>query len=375
MTRFTLVLLLFATPPVVQPACDSAPGPSSGEVFTAVDGTRFRAEVVVEGLQVPWSLAFAPNGRLFVTERPGRVRIVDEGRLLPTPALNLTDVFAQDEAGLMGMALHPAFGVNRYVYLVYTASVPGGPPVNRLVRYRELNGTLVERIVLLDDVRGSNLHDGSRLRFGPDGRLYMTMGDALNPSLAQDVASDNGKILRLNDDGTTPSGNRFFSPVYSYGHRNPQGIDWHPASGDLWSTEHGSTGNDELNRIESGLNYGWPVIQGAQTGPGMEPPVLFFTPAIAPSGASFYTGSRLPSFRNDLFVGTLRGEHVLRVRFDPANPRRVVGQERLLERRFGRIRDVVPGPDGALYFSTSNRDGRGSPTVDDDRIVRLVPAS
>lgn len=375
MTRFTLVLLLFATPPAVQPACDSTPGPSSEDVFTAVDGTRFRVEVVVEGLQVPWGLSFAPDGRLFVTERPGRVRIVEDGRLLPMPALSLTDIFAQDEAGLMGMALHPAFRVNRYVYLVYTASVPGGPPVNRLVRYRELNGTLVDRIVLLDDVLGSNLHDGSRLRFGPDGRLYMTMGDALNPSLAQDVASDNGKILRLNDDGTTPSGNRFFSPVYSYGHRNPQGIDWHPASGDLWSTEHGQTGNDELNLIESGLNYGWPVIQGAQTGPGMEPPVLFFTPAVAPSGASFYTGSRLPSFRNDLFVGTLRGEHVLRIRFDPANPRRVIGQERLLERRFGRIRDVVTGPDGALYFTTSNRDGRGSPTVDDDRIVRIVPAS
>ena len=343
------------------------------EVFTAADGTRFRVEVTATGLDVPWALAFAPDGRLFVTERPGRVRIIENGVLLPEPALTLTDVYARVEAGALGLALHPQFAQNRYVYLVYTAERPGQSPVNRLVRYRELANTLGEGVVLFDGPLGAATHDGARVRFGPDGKLYVTMGDVRDASLPQDLAAFNGKIFRLNEDGTTPPDNPFGSPVLSYGHRNPQGLDWHPVTGDLWATEHGEVGNDELNVIDSGGNYGWPVIEGGETMAGMQTPIRSYSPSIAPSGASFYTGSLFPAFRNDMFFATLVGQHLHRVRFDPADARRVVGDERLLEGRFGRIREVVTGPDGALYFATNNRDGRGVPTVNDDRILRIVP--
>ena len=345
------------------------------EIFTAADGTRFRVDVVATGLEVPWAMAFAPDGRLFVTERPGRVRIIENGVLLPEPALTLTDVYAQVEAGALGLAVHPQFALNRYVYLVYTAERPGQSPVNRLVRYRELANTLREGVVLFDGPLGAPTHDGARVRFGPDGKLYVTMGDVRDVSLPQDLAAFNGKILRLNENGTTPSDNPFGSPVLSYGHRNPQGIDWHPVSGDLWATEHGDVGNDELNVIDGGSNYGWPVIEGGESMAGMQTPIRSYSPSIAPSGASFYTGSLFPTFRNDMFFATLVGQHVHLVRFDPADVRRVVGDERLLEGRFGRIRDVVTGPDGALYFATNNRDGRGVPAVDDDRILRIVPAA
>ena len=229
-------------------------------------------------------------------------------------------------------------------------------------------------MVIFDDIPGALTHDGGRVRFGPDGLLYVTMGDNREASNAQDLAAFTGKIFRLNADGTTPPSNPLASPVYSYGHRNPQGIDWHPVSGDLWATEHGDIGNDEVNRIEAGGNYGWPVIEGSSTMPGMMTPALSFSPSIAPSGASFYVGQAIPGFRNDLFVATLRGEHLHRVRFDPADPSRVLADERLLEGRFGRLRDVVTGPDGALYICTNNRDGRGSISADDDRILRLVRA-
>jgi glucose/arabinose dehydrogenase len=271
------------------------------------------------------------------------------------------------------MALHPSFAQNHLVYLVYTAQA-AGRLVNRLVRFREVANTLGEPAVLLDDITAAGIHNGSRLRFGPDGKLYMTMGDAANAPVAQDLARLNGKFLRLNDDGTTPADNPFGSPIWSYGHRNPQGLDWHPATGELWATEHGATGNDELNRIVAGRNYGWPVIEGEATRPDMETPVLFFSPSIAPSGASFYTGTAFPTFRNNLFFATLAGGHLHRVRFDPADPRRVLAHERLLQGRFGRIRDVVTGPDGALYFCTSNNTGGGGLAPEDDRILRLVPA-
>ena len=229
-------------------------------------------------------------------------------------------------------------------------------------------------MVILDRVNAADIHDGARVRFGPDGKLYVTMGDVATPSVAQDLASLNGKVLRLNDDGSVPNDNPFSSFIYSAGHRNPQGLDWHPVTGDLWATEHGQTGNDEVNRIERGRNYGWPIIEADQTRAGLEAPVLFFNPAIAPSGASFYTGSAIAGFRHNLLVATLRGQHLLRVRLDPANPHRVAATERLLENRFGRIRDVITGPDDALYFCTSNRDGRATPVDADDRIVRIAAA-
>jgi glucose/arabinose dehydrogenase len=359
------------------PPQDPAPGPGpspSGDVFTTEDGIRFRVEVVAGNLQIPWSLAFSPDGRLFVTERAGRVRIFSAGSASSEVALTLDDVFAQGEAGVLGITLDPEFSSTRFVYLYYTARASGGA-VNRVVRYREVANRLGEAAVLLDNIPANQIHDGGRLRFGPDGLLYVTTGDAAATSLAQDVASLAGKILRVTRDGMTPRDNPFSSPVYTYGHRNPQGLDWHPVSGSLWASEHGASGNDEVNVIEAGANYGWPRIEGSQTMPGMRPPIVFYPTAVAPSGASFYRGSRFPAFANNLFVATLRGVHLLRLRVDAGPPPRVLAQERLLDDRFGRIRDVAIGPDGLIYFCTSNRDGRGNTVSTDDRIARLVPAS
>jgi aldose sugar dehydrogenase len=358
----------------MQTACpkDSPTTPQTGEVFTTRDGVRFRVETVLTGLEVPWSLNFAPDGRLFLTERPGRVRIVTLGGSSEL-ALTLDGVFAQGEAGLLGLALDPEFAQNHFVYLYYSASVPGGA-MNRIVRYREVNSRLGERVVLLDNIPAAQIHDGGRLRFGPDGLLYASAGDAADGNNAQDVASLAGKLLRLNRDGTVPRDNRFSSPVFTYGHRNPQGFDWHPTSGELWESEHGNNGNDEVNAIRTGLNFGWPRIEGAATMSGMEVPVTFYNPSIAPSGASFYRGQRLPQFGSNFFIATLRGTHLLRLTVD-ASTRRVTAQERLLEGTFGRLRDVVSGPDGYLYFCTNNRDGRGTPMSGDDRVLRIVPAS
>jgi glucose/arabinose dehydrogenase len=275
-------------------------------------------------------------------------------------------VYAQGEAGALGLALDPEFSQNRFVYLYHSASVGSGG-VNRIVRYREVSGRLTERVMLLDNIPAATIHDGGRLRFGPDGLLYASAGDSANQNLAQDIASLAGKILRINRDGTTPRDNRFSSPVYTYGHRNPQGFDWHPATGGLWESEHGNVGNDEINFIQSGLNYGWPRIEGALTMPGMEVPETFFNPSIAPSGASFYRGQRIPQFTNNFFVAALRGNLLLRVTLD-SSARRISTQERLIEGAFGRLRDVVSGPDGFLYVLTND-------VTPSDKILRIVPAS
>src|SRR6185503_18611282 len=256
------VLAVVLAAQTMQTACpkDNPTTPQAGELFTTRDAVRFRVETVLTGLEIPWSMNFAPDGRLFITERPGRGRIATLGGSSDL-ALTLDGVYAQGEAGLLGLALDPEFAQNRFVYLYYSATVPGGA-VNRIVRYREVNSRLGERVVLLDNIPAAQIHDGGRLRFGPDGLLYASAGDAADANLAQDVASLAGKILRLNRDGTTPRDNRFSSPVYTYGHRNPQGFDWHPTSGDLWESEHGNNGNDEVNAVRLGLNFGRQRCQG-----------------------------------------------------------------------------------------------------------------
>lgn len=359
------------TPAAPAPAAPS-PNTPPGDVFTTTDGVRFVVEPVVTNLEIPWSMGFAPDGRLFVTERPGRVRIIDVTRRTSELALSMDDVYSEGEAGLLGLALDPQFAQTRFVYLYYSARAGGGA-VNRVVRYREAGSRLAERAVLLDGIPAAQIHDGGRIRFGPDGLLYITAGDAANTSLAQDLGSLAGKILRINRDGTTPRENPFGSPVYSYGHRNPQGLDWHPATGQLWAVEHGNVGNDEVNAIDAGANYGWPRIEGSQTMAGMRTPLTFYNPAVAPSGTSFYRGDRFPRFVNNVFTGTLRGTHLLRLVPDGSAPR-IAAQEVLLNGRFGRLRDVIPGPDGLLYLATNNRDGRGSPAATDDRILRISPA-
>jgi glucose/arabinose dehydrogenase len=354
------------------PEPPGTPGGIAVERFTAADGTKFGVQVLITGLQIPWALAFAPDGRLFLSERPGRVRVYMNGQLLAEPALALSDVYTNGESGVLGLALHPDFASNHLVYLTYTASGPGGP-VGRLMRFRESGNKLAEGVVLLDDVAASGIHNGSRVKFGPDRLLYVTYGDAANPSVAQDAAALNGKVLRFNDDGTSAAGNRFSSPVFTFGHRNPQGLAWHPVTGDLWETEHGPVGNDEINLLDGGNNYGWPVIEGDATRPDMIPPRTFFTPSVAPSGAAFYSGTAIPAFKNQLFVATLAAQALLRVTIDGSGLRHVASVERLLEHKYGRLRDVVNGPDGFLYVCTSNRDGRNTPVAEDDRLLRIVP--
>jgi glucose/arabinose dehydrogenase len=326
--------------------------------------TEMKVEVMVTGLEVPWEIAFMPDGRALVTERPGRVRLLDrDGRLREQPAATMA--VDGGEGGLMGLALDPRFESNNFVYLYRSQ---GG--ANQVVRYRFASDELTGETVLVDGIGYSPIHSGGRMKFGPDGRLYLSVGDAADPSVAQDPAALNGKIVRMEADalrGQPP----LVPEVFSIGHRNPQGFDWEPGTDRLISDEHGQSGNDELNVIRKGANYGWPVIEGEATQDGMETPIALYQSPSAPSGGTFvrqdgsaWTGSYL--------IAMLAGERLQRVVIDGDE---VVEQEKLLEGEYGRLREVVEGPDGALYVLTSNRDGRGSATDEDDRIIRIQPPS
>ena len=366
-------------------ACSQPPtGRGEGEVESSAQsspeaGVRFKIEKVVGGLEVPWSIVWAPDGRMIFTERPGRVRVFEKGALNPKPLFVVSDVEKSGESGLMSVALHPQFSSNHFLYLSYAYSSVGVRV--RVVRYREAPEGLVDPKVIIEDLPAAQYHAGCRIRFGPDGKLYVTTGDATRRELAQKLDSLAGKTLRLNDDGSVPQDNPFVGQqgarpeIWSLGHRNAQGMDWQPGSNLMFQTEHGPSGfdgpggGDEVNIVEKGKNYGWPIIHHTQTREGLESPLLEYTPACAPASGMFYRGSVFPKFKGNFFFGCLRGERLIRVELDG---RKVVTQEDLVK-DYGRIRDVAEGPDGYLYFSTSNRDGRGKPTEDDDRIMRLVP--
>ncbi|MEP6570433.1 MAG: PQQ-dependent sugar dehydrogenase [Acidobacteriota bacterium] len=381
-----LILFCFLTMLVF--ACGQPPpGRGLGEIETtspkepgASAQVKFRVETVVSNLEVPWSIVWAPDGRMFFTERAGRVQVYQNGKLRSQPIFTVPDVAPSGEGGLMSLALHPQFASNHWVYLSYVYNSDN--QYVRVVRYRESETGFTDRKVIIEAIPAAQYHAGCRLRFGSDAKLYITTGDATRRDLAQRLDSLAGKILRLNDDGTLPADNPFVGQkdarpeIWSYGHRNPQGIDWQPSSNLLFETEHGPSGfdgpggGDEVNIVEKGKNYGWPVIHHTQTAPGMESPLLEYTPACAPASGMFYRGAAFPEFRGNFFFGCLRGVRIIRVLLDG---RRVITQENLLEKKYGRIRDVAEGPDGNLYFSTSNKDDRGSPAVDDDRIIRIVP--
>lgn len=365
-------------------SCSNA-APSGGfenTVFETQDKqTKFRVETVASGLEVPWAFAWLPNKDLIFTERKGRVRIIEAGKLRTEPIFTVPDVEPSGESGLMDISLHPDFATNNFIYLGYSYNSDGKRV--KVVRYKFSNNTFTEPKTIIENIPGAPNHAGMRARFGPDSKLYIATGDATDWNLAQKLDSLAGKTLRLNDDGTVPQDNPFVSQkdarpeIWSYGHRNPQGMAWQPGTGAMFQTEHGpsffegkGSGGDEFNLVERGKNLGWPEIHHTEKREGMVSPLLEYSPACAPGSGMFYNGSALASFKGNYFFGCLKSARIVRVTLDGS---KVVSQENLLDGTFGRIREMEEGPDGYIYFSTSNRDGRGSPSKDDDRIMRIVP--
>jgi glucose/arabinose dehydrogenase len=319
-------------------------------------------EVVAQGLEVPWEIAFLPDGRALVTERPGRIRMLErDGTLRPDPVAEV-DVSNQGEGGLLGLALDPRFADNGLVYLYFTT-----PSAMKLERWHFADDSLTREADLIDGtIQAGVIHDSGRIAFGPDRNLYVATGEAGQGELAQDPQSLNGKFLRLTPEQYHGGPSR--PEIVSLGHRNPQGFDWQPGTGHLIATEHGPSGGDgpegfdEINDIRQGRNYGWPEVYG-EDHKGFTAPLKVYDDAVAPSGATFWHG--------DFFFATLRGEALRRLRLDGD---RIVGDQILLKGEYGRLRTVVEGPDGALYVLTSNRDGRGDPADGDDRILRITPS-
>ena len=307
--------------------------------------------------------------------KDGHLRIIKDGQLLEDPLLSLR--VGGVEGGMLGIAVDPKYSKNNYIYLYYTYNEFLSTS-NKLVRYQLSDEILMEDKVLLEGIPGGPFHDGGRIQFGPDGKLYVTTGEAGNPGLSQDLNSLGGKILRINSDGTIPKDNPWDnSPIYSIGHRNPQGIDW-DINGNMVSTEHGPSGlrgiaHDEINVITPGTNYGWPDMIGDETSKDLQNPI-FHTgeDTWAPSGAEFYNGDKFPDWKGKYFVATLKGSHLHIIDFDLQN-NVILSEEKLFQDEFGRLRDVQTGPDGFLYILTSNQDGRGTPKINDDRILKIMP--
>jgi len=366
-------------------ACRSAPaqGPAQRSPTPGFTADVVRAETVARGLEHPWGLAFLPDGRMLVTERPGRVRIVSADGTLSPPLGGVPAVHARGQGGLLDVALDPRFGENRLVYLSYSEPGQGSTAGTAVARGRLGEGRLenVQVIYRQQPKLQGNGHFGSRLVFARDGKLFVTQGDRMNyRDRAQDLAMGMGKIMRINPDGTVPSDNPFakrdgaLPEIWSYGHRNVQAATLHPETGQLWTVEHGARGGDELNHPEAGKNYGWPVItygvdySGARVGEGtaragMEQPVYYWDPVIAPSGMAFYTGDAFPAWKGNVLVGSMQPGGLVRLVLENG---RVVREERYLGDLGERIRDVVQGPDGLLYLLTDSAEGR---------VLRVRPAA
>jgi glucose/arabinose dehydrogenase len=349
----------------------------------------YRLFTVADGLEHPWSIAFLPGGDMLVTERPGRLRIVRNGELLAESVPGVPEVYAQGQGGLLDVVPHPDFASNRLLYLSFSKPLSGDSgATTAVVRGRFENDRLTGVEELFEAVSRGRGHYGSRLAFDEASYLFITVGDRQVPSRgdleahpAQDLSNHHGTVNRLHDDGRVPADNPFVDradarpEIWSYGHRNPQGLAVHPETGDVWANEHGPQGGDELNLIRPGLNYGWPVVgYGVNYGSGaaihegthregMEPPVHFWIPSIATAGLLIYTGDRFPEWKGNVFVGGMGGQQLARLTMD--------GQEVVLEEtlvhRMGRIRDVRQGPDGYIYLAIDDRRGGLTP------VVRLEP--
>lgn len=359
--------------------------PAHAEVVRS-ERADFRVRVLSEGLEHPWALAFLPDGRFLVSERPGRLRVVAaDGRLDPRPVMGVPAVAARGQGGLLDVVLHPAFASNGWIYLSYAAAGEGGAGTE-VARGRWVSDAAGHRLEELQVIyrqapkSGGGQHFGSRLVFDRDGFLHISQGDRGEMERAQRLDDLAGKQVRLHDDGRVPADNPWRGvagaqpEIFSVGHRNVQGAALHPVSGALWTHEHGPQGGDEINVVRKGRNYGWPVITygvnyviGTKIGvgtqrEGLEQPLHRWTPSIAPSGMAFYSGERFPGWRGNLFVGALKYQMLVRLELDGE---RVVREERLLTGREGRIRDVRQGPDGLLYLLTDSPDGK---------LLRLEPA-
>lgn len=357
---------------------------TAGAQTVRTDEHMLRAVAVASGFAHPWSVAFLPDGRMLVAERPGRLRLVGrDGRLAPRPLDGLpANVAEHGQGGLLDLVLHPRFAETGWVYLAYAARERSGVGTE-VARAKLAGDRLVELEVIfsMQPKSGGGRHFGSRLVFDRAGFLFVTLGDRGEQERAQRLDDHAGKIIRLHDDGRVPADNPFAQragakpEIYSLGNRNVQGAALHPRTGALWAHEHGPQGGDEVNVIRAGVNYGWPVITygvnyglGTRIGegtakPGMAQPVHYWVPSIAPSGMAFYDGDRFPRWKGDLFVGALRDRMLVRLRLEGE---KVVKEERMLQGTFGRIRDVRVGPDGLLYLLTDEPDGQ---------LVRLEPAS
>ncbi len=332
------------------------------QVFKANDSETIKApskdapnvpEAIATNLTVPWDIGFLPDGTMVYTERSGKFTIFG-GK-----SFNISGVSATGEGGLLGVAIHPKFTQTHWLYLYFTI----GNQSNKVIRFRLEDNQLSEDKTIIENIPGANYHNGGKLAFGPDGKLYITTGDAQETSHAQDTNSLAGKILRLNDDGSIPEDNPFNNPVFSYGHRNPQGLAW-DSKGRLWSTEHGrsgvSTGLDELNLIEKGKNYGWPTIQGTETRDGMVTPV-------ANSGSNTtWAPASIAIIDDTIYFTGLRGQSLYQTQIEGNSVGKITSH---YYGQYGRLRGLT-FHDGYLYFSTSNRDGRGKPSANDDQILK-----
>lgn len=378
-----LTLLAASTTPPTAPTTDPADRDPTVSVKNQSPASTIalKVEPYVTGVTVPWDFAWLPDGRMLFNERDGHVRIVSkDGVLAEKPVLTLAVYRQPAENGLMGLCLHPEFAKNGWVYLSY-----GTREDIRVVRYTFKNDALGEPKEILTGLPSGSNHAGCRVRFGPDKKLYITAGEKFQNELAQDLSSLGGKIHRVNDDGTIPADNPFNNAegkakkarpeIWTYGNRNPQGIDWQPGTGDLFETEHGPSGEagaggggDELNVIDKGANYGWPAIHHAKTAEGMVSPLLEWTSGIAPASGHFYTGDKIPALKGAFLVAGLKGNSLTAVWFKG----RKIEKHEVVFKGYGRLRAIGTGPDGALYVSTSNKDGRGRAAGDDDKILRIT---
>jgi aldose sugar dehydrogenase len=341
------------------------------------DQDSFELAEIARDLYVPWSLVFTASNRMLVSERNGYIRQIVDGNLLPEPVFYFDEVASEGEGGLMGLAVHPEYEQNSYIYAMLSYWQNGDMWI-KVERLRDDGTMLVRDTVIIDTVRAAFNHDGGRIHFGPDGKLYISTGDASNGDLSQELTALEGKMLRLNDDGTIPDDNPISdSPIFSLGHRNSQGFDWHPQSGRLYATEHGPSGfdgppgGDEINHISAGANYGWPGLSHDQQADWAVSPLITFTPAIAPSGARFYQGALFPALQDHLLVAGLRGAGLYELVIDDANRPSISSWRKIPGIEIGRIRDVAIDDKGQIYLLTSNRDGRGTTNEGDDKVYLI----